>query len=241
MTDKKRVPGFPVLITRTSQTPYRVVLAPPLEFGIDRRRIGTLLASAAGKALDGPYPRSGVSCKPLGGVDWTVFWHIRLLQPEEVGLDQPALDQSSRPIRVSEGMVFRGRWAAELDDVLAAGRAQLSAAIAANWEEGDPDVSPRTADAIECLLHATDPDSKKDTPRPDVPDERPPSPDDAQPPEIVSAVGEPQRAGPTEPADSLAVGSGTQPSNHRGARTALMIAGLLGMVALIVLLVVAIA
>lgn len=230
-----------MLITRTIQTPYRVVLAPPLEFGIDRRRIGTLLASAAGLALDGPYPTSGVSCQPLDGVDWTVFWHIRLLQPEEVGLDRPALDQSSRPIRVSEGMVFRGRWSGKLDDILAAGRAQLSSAIAANWNGDGDDDSPRTADAIECLLHAPGPDSEKETSRPKVPEERPPPPDDAQPTEIAPAADDTQtRTGPTEATDSFGVGPGTQPSGRRGARTLLMIAGLVGVVALIVLLVVAI-
>lgn len=239
MTDKKRVPGFPVLITRTSHTPYRVVLAPPVDFGIERRRIGTLLASAAEQAVDGPYPASGVSCQPLDGVDWTVFWHIRLLQPEEVGLDRAALDQSSRPIRVSEGMVFRDRWSGELDDILEAGRAQLSSAIAANWEEDDHEVFPRTADAIECLLHAIDPDSD---PGPQVLDERRPPPDDAQPTEIIPAADEMwTRTDLTAPADSCGVGPATRTSGQRVTRTLLMIAVLLGVVALILLLVVAIA
>lgn len=149
MTDAFVRTGYPILEMASHVAPYRTVLAPPPEFGIGWRRAGTMLAAALrDSATSATEPAVAVQ----SGVEHTVFARSRLLEGAEVGADQPVTDGSSRPIVVTEGVVFAGPVTGDPEVVLRSARGQFAKVIQDCWDDSGEFRGPRHSEPVTCHL-----------------------------------------------------------------------------------------
>ena len=149
MTDAVVHTGYPILEMASHASPYRTVLAPPPEFGIDWRRVGTMLAAALRESRSAA-PERAVAVRTEA--EHTVFARSRRLESAEVGADQPVTDRSSRPIVVTEGVVFVGRLTGDPETVLHAARSQFARVIQEYWNDSGEFHAPRFSEPVTCRL-----------------------------------------------------------------------------------------
>jgi hypothetical protein len=141
--------GYPILEMASHTVPYRTVLAPPPEFGVDPVQTGRMLADALpGRAAPGTDRTVAVHNE----ADHTVFARCRLLEAAEVGPGHPVTDRSSRPIVVTEGVVFAGQVTGDPEVVLDAARAQFRSAIQDFWNDSADFRTPRFSAPVTCRV-----------------------------------------------------------------------------------------
>lgn len=144
--------GYPILTMASRTAPYRTVLAPPPEFGIDWRRIGAILARVATSPAE-PASKNLVGVGYVDSADdgYTVCYRSRILGSEEVH-PGPAEDRFSRHIRVREGVIFAGQRSVDPRMALAVAQRHLSEAIKDFWADSTRFEVPRVSHAVECAV-----------------------------------------------------------------------------------------
>jgi hypothetical protein len=141
--------GYAIVEMASHTASYRTVLAPPPEFGIDWRRVATMLAVALCDTAT-----SDVGCRTAVHADagHTVFARSRPLEGAEVGVNHPVTDASSRPIVLTEGVVFAGQVTGDPETVLRAAQSQFGSVIRDFWDDAAEFVTPRFSEPVTCRV-----------------------------------------------------------------------------------------